>query len=248
MVSMRTCSLSSLLLLFFLVSCGSPTDVGSSNHAVSVEADAGCTNGNCPMPPDAGCTNGNCPMPPDAGCTNGNCPTPPDAGCTNGNCPTPPDAGCTNGNCPQMDGGHEPPGPVCCVPVANLTQHLCCGLFGDVISCRLSTIPDHVVIHDALMYPQKACKPKLKCRKVKKCFGKKKVCFKVKVCKLKKECETVYCAPDWFPTDALGAAFPSTQCDFWDAIVDCPKKCKWNKWLKWLSKKKKNKKKLTCGN
>ena len=221
---MKTCS-AFFLFVFSLtvISCGeTPTDVGATGFALNEDATI-----------------------PDSGCSNGNCPPIPDSGCSNGNCPPVPDSGCSNGNCPQLDGGEEPPGPVCCVPVANMTQHLCCGLFGDVISCRLSTIPDHQVLHDALLEPQQACKHKIKCKKVKRCFAKnKKVCVKVKVCKLEKECETVYCAPDWFPAEAFDPVFPpSAQCDFWDAIVDCPKKCKWKKWLWWLLKKEK---KLTC--
>jgi hypothetical protein len=195
---MKACVVSVVTVLA-LVSCGidqAGTNVASSTQALD-EPDSGCTNGNCPPIPDSGCSNGNCPPIPDSGCSNGNCPPIPDSGCSNGNCPPLPDSGCTNGNCPPPpDAGHEPPPvPVCCIPVANVTQHLCCGRFDDVISCRLSTLPDHVVIHDAFL--EVFCKPK-----------------KPKKCKL------MACQPDWWPEEAEDPVLPP-HCDFWDLIKHC---------------------------
>jgi MYXO-CTERM domain-containing protein len=193
----------SVVMGLTLLACGqAEKDVVSSTYAID-EPDAGCTNGNCPVEPDAGCTNGNCPPEPDAGCTNNNCPPIPDAGCTNNNCPPVPDAGCTNNNCPPppdaapIDAHVLPPFPVCCIPVANVTQHLCCGLVDDVISCRLSTIPDHQVIHDAFLAV--FCDPKNPAK-----------------------CRPIACRPDWWPEEAEDPvpALPE-YCSFWGMIKNC---------------------------
>jgi hypothetical protein len=183
-----TLAIFSVLLL--TVSCGLFEDVNSKTY--SVNEDAGCTNNNCPPVPDAGCTNNNCPPVPDAGCTNNNCPPGPDAGCTNNNCP-PTDAAPTDAHVP-------PPFPVCCIPVDNVTLHLCCGQYGNLIACRLSTIPDHVVIHDVFLEIGQFCRPE----------------------GTQKNCKPVACRPDWWPEEAEDVVFPAHyQCNFWESIKEC---------------------------